>query len=379
MRLVKLHNPKHAYLWKKVTLEFTKRIEKQKSLQYLIGLGFIFIISAICYLFSELIGYHVVALILLLAVSVLAMFLETLPIVVTAILSALIWNFLFIQPKATFNIQTPEDALLFLMYFVIAVMNAVFTSKIRKVEQVARQKKERENTLQLYNTLLNSLSHELKTPISTIIGAIDTLKSGATGLTQNNRTELITEIEVAGNRLHRQVNNLLSMSRLESNFFRLQLDWYDINEIIHLVIENNRNDSGEHEILFEHNDHLPLFRVDGPLIEQILHNIIHNALQYTPPGTKINVEAQMVEKGFCIEIKDNGNGFPEDKLDLVFDKFYRLPKTASGGTGLGLSIAKGFANAHGGSIKLQNLTAAGAKFTVQIPAEATSLIPNENE
>jgi two-component system, OmpR family, sensor histidine kinase KdpD len=360
-------------------LKFIGSIEKERGLQYIIGPGLIFIIAGISWLFSELIGYHVVALILLVAVSILAMFLETWPIVVTAILSALIWNFFFIQPKTTFNIHTTEDALLFLMYFLIAVINAVFTSKIRKVEQVARQKKERENTLQLYNTLLNSLSHELKTPISTIIGAVDTLKVNSGKLTEVNRNDLISEIDLAGNRLHRQVNNLLNMSRLESDFFKLQLDWYDVKEIIYNVIENNRSDSSGHVIEFKENENLPLVRIDGPLIEQVLHNIIQNAIQYTPAGTKIFIYAAVGQQQLEITVTDNGQGFPPDKLDLVFDKFYRLPKSATGGTGLGLSIAKGFVNAHKGNIQLENMPKGGAKFTILIPVETTTVIPEENE
>lgn len=356
-----------------------QKIKSDVKLQYLLGIGTTVAISSLCYVFVDIIGYHVVALVLLVGVSILAMFLDTLPIVVTAILSALIWNFFFIQPKATFNIQTPEDALLFLMYFLIAVINAVFTSKIRKVEQIAQQKKERENTLQLYNTLLNSLSHELKTPISTIIGATDTLKSNSTKLTENNRSELISEIDVAGNRLHRQVNNLLSMSRLESDFFKLQLDWYDINEIIYSVIRTNQPESTFHEIIFKENENLPLYRVDGPLIEQILHNIVQNALLYTPPGEKISLDVKSREEGFDIEIIDNGPGFPEDKIELVFNKFYRLPNSATGGTGLGLSIAKGFVNAHKGKIKLENISSGGAKFIISIPAEKSSVIQEKHE
>ncbi len=354
-------------------------IKNNIRLQYLLGVGIIILISSICYLFVGFIGYHVVALILLLAVSILAMFLDFYPIITAAILSALIWNFVFIQPQATLNITNPEDALLFLMYFVIAIMNAVFTSKIRKAEGLVRQRKERENTLQLYNTLLNSLSHELKTPISTIIGAVDTLKSNPIKLTEDNRRELISEIDLAGSRLHRQVNNLLSMSRLESEFFKLQLDWYDIQEIIYTVIENNRPDSTAHRIMFKENDNLPLYRVDGPLIEQILHNILHNALQYTPAGTEIRINVNKRERGFEIEIKDDGRGFPTDKLDVVFDKFYRLPDTATGGTGLGLSIAKGFTIAHKGDIRLENIPSGGAKFTIFIPAENTSITQEENE
>jgi two-component system sensor histidine kinase KdpD len=255
------------------------------------------------------------------------------------------------------------------MYFVIAVINAVFTSRLRKLEAVARQRKEREKTLHLYNTLLNSLSHELKTPISTIIGAVDTLKMNK--VSEANKVELYSEIDLAGNRLHRQVNNLLSMSRLESDFFKLQLDWYDIEEIIHGVIENNRKES--HFISFSSSEDLPLFRIDGVLIEQVLHNIIHNALEYTPEGTEIAISAYSKKEGFNIEIMDTGPGFPEDKLEQVFEKFYRLPNSVTGGTGLGLSIAKGFVKAHNGAITLENIPAGGAKFTIKLPAQKATL------
>lgn len=359
-------------------MEIQKKLKEQKGLQYLIGLGFIILISLLCFSFSHIIGYHSVALVLLVAVSILAMFLDTLPVVVTAVASAVILNFLFLQPKETLSIHNPQDVLLFLMYFVIVIMNAVFTSKVRNMETLAQQKRGREKTLQLYNTLLNSLSHELKTPISTIIGAVDTLKFNSEKLTETNRNDLISEIDLAGHRLHQQVNNLLSMSRLESDFFQLQPDWYDINELVHKVIKINKKDAYHHELIFEENESLPLFKIDGPILEQILHNILHNAIQHTPRGTTIKITASEIEKQLEIIISDNGPGFPEDKLEQVFEKFYRLPKTASGGTGLGLSIAKGFANAHNGRIRLQNISEGGAKFIIQIPAAtANNLMPIE--
>ncbi len=358
-------------------MKLIKKFKLTWWLQYLVGIGSIILISFISFLLSNIIGYHVVALILLLAVSVLAMFLETLPVVITAIASALIWNFLFIPPKTTFNISTPQDALLFLMYFVIAVMNAVFTSRLREVEAIARKREAKEKTLHLYNTLLNSLSHELKTPISTIIGAIDTLKINSVEISEINKSELYNEIDLAGNRLHRQVNNLLNMSRLESELFKLQLDWYDLTEIIHGVIEHNQKDS--HLIVFHPAEDIPLFRIDGTLVEQVLHNIIHNAVEYTPVGTTIIIILSQKEGGFNIEISDSGPGFPEDKLEQVFEKFYRLPHTATGGTGLGLSIAKGFVKAHNGNITLKNLPSGGAKFSIEIPAEKAVLTTKDDE
>ncbi|TDN87932.1 two-component system sensor histidine kinase KdpD [Salegentibacter sp. 24] len=348
-------------------------------MQLLIGIGSVLFISFICYLFINLIGYHVVALILLLLVSILAMFFRILPIVTVAILSALMWNFLFIQPQLTFKINTPEDALLFLMYFVIAVMNAVFTIKIRKVKATTRKRKEKEKTIQLYNTLFNSLSHELKTPIAAIIGSVDTLKESSEKLSNENKRELYNEIEIAGKRLNRQVKNLLNMSRLESDSIHLQQNWFDVNEVVYNVIESNRAECKEHEIIYLPQDDLPLFQFDATLVEQILHNIVHNAIQYTPKGSIIEIEVIPRSEGCVFKISDNGHGFPEENINQVFDKFYRLPNSASGGTGLGLSIAQGFAQAQKGKIDLRNKISGGAEFTVTIPAKITDPKHYQNE
>ena len=114
-------------------------------------------------------------------------------------------------------------------------------------------------------------------------------------------------------------------------------------------------------------------------MEQVFHNIIHNAIEYSPAGTTITINLMRVQKGFKVEISDTGPGFPEDKLDRVFEKFYRLPHTATGGTGLGLSIAQGFVRAHNGTITLENLTTGGAKFIIEIPAEMATLTTKDDE
>ena len=346
-----------------------EKIKNTKSIQYLLGISSISIAALICASVLDTTEYHVVALILLLVVSVLAVFFDVLPIITVAILSALIWNFFFIPPKSTFNISTPQDALLFLMYFVIAIINGVFTSKIRKMETQAQERKEKERTLELYNTLFNSLSHELKTPIATILASADILKNQNDELTESTKKDVYTEIEIASKRLNLQVEHFLDMSRLDSKYIHLQKDWYDINEIILKLIRVKAEDAANHRIEYTPKEELPLIKADGTLLEQIIQNILHNALQYTPAGSTISIEVEVTDTICYIIIQDDGEGFPEDKLEKVFDKFYRLPNTNTGGTGLGLSIAKGFAKAHNGDIRLENVPTGGARFTVSIKCE----------
>ncbi len=343
------------------------------GLQLTISLALIAVIAVPSYFMSDLIGYRVVALLLLFGVSVLAMLFEIIPVLITAVVSAFVWNFFFIPPIFTLHIGQTEDALMALMYIAVALINVVLTTKIRQFEKGASEKEEKEKAIKLYNTLLNSLSHELRTPIATVIGAADTIRENDDKLTDKQKRELITEIGIAGGRLNRQVENLLNMSRLESGTLMLKRDWCDVNELIYSIIEDNRSISQHHQVAFIPNEKLPLFRLDRGLLEQVIQNIFHNAIQHTSPDTTIQFKAVQDGDSCIIEISDNGKGFPEDEIKNVFEKFYRLPQTATGGTGLGLSIAKGYVTAHGGTIRLVNGSDGGAKFTIVIPAEASTI------
>ena len=135
----------------------------------------IVVVTLLSLALNDLIGYRVVAFMLLVSVALLAMFLDIIPVVLAAVLSALLWDFLFIPPRFTFSIGTTEDRWLLLMYFVIALIHGVLTYRIRMIQREMRKKEAKANAVRYYNTLLNSLSHELRTPITTIIGAADNL------------------------------------------------------------------------------------------------------------------------------------------------------------------------------------------------------------
>lgn len=377
---------------------FRQLINSSKTIQILISTGSVVLLSATCYFLQHHLGYKVVAFILLLCISLLAALFDIIPVLLAATLSALIWNFFFIEPKYTFQISTAEDGFLFAMYFIIASINAVLTNRIRQVEKKAREEEEKARTVKLYNTLLNSLSHELKTPIAAIISASDNLMSPEASVNKANQEELASNISVAALRLNQQVENLLSMSRIESGFLRPRQDWVDVNELIYEVVHRLEQQLVNHTPVITIADNLPLYKMDYGLMEQVLYNLIYNASLYTPqhtdiiirarnkaekvyyldPDTEIHSEMKSEINTLILTIEDQGPGFPPGETERVFEKFYRLEHVKKGGTGLGLSIVKGFVEAHKGKITLENIPH-GARFTIEIPAEVSYINSLKNE
>ena len=337
--------------------------------QYFISIGLIVAVASICFSLSPIIDYKSVALILLMTLSLIAMLFDIAPVVTTAFISALIWIWFFIPPIYTWVIKSTDDKIMILMYFIVAMINTVLTIKIRTFEKAANIKEEKENTLRLYNTMLNSLSHELRTPIATIVGATDNLQSNNEKLNQEIKNELITEISKASLRLSSQVENLLNMSRLESEYMQPKMDWCDVSELIYNVLYQLKEELKQRKVYIEIEENIPLVQLDFGLMEQVIKNLLVNANNYTAPNCFIKISAYQKTKNLIIIVEDNGNGFPENEIELVFEKFYRLKNTKSGGTGLGLSIVKGFIEVHKGKILLENKSDGGAKFIISIPSK----------
>ena len=343
------------------------RVDKRK--QYAWAAFIVTFVAAVCSLFRGYLTTESVAFILLLTLSVIAMFFDILPVLLTAAFSALVWDYFFIIPRYNLRVGSPEDKIMLSMYFIIAMVSGVLTYKIRQVEKVARQKEEKAHTFKLYNTILNSLSHELRTPIATIIGATDNLMAKNTLLNELDKQSLLAEISTASLRLNRQVENLLNMSRLESGVIQPKKDWCDVRELVYAVIKSLEEQLNGHLVTIDIAEGVPLCKIDAGLTEQVLYNLIQNAAVYTKTGSQIVIKAITDANGLVLVLEDNGNGFPEYELLNVFEKFYRLKNAAAGGTGLGLSIVKGFVEAQNGTVTLQNSLTGGAVFTIKIPAE----------
>lgn len=339
---------------------------------YLISLLLVAIVVTICFLLSRHMDYRTVGLILMLTVCFITMAFDIWPVVVSALVSALAWDFFFIPPTFTFSIGSTGDILMFCMYFVIAILNGVITYKIRQMENAALKKEERIHTLKLYGTLLSSLSSELRAPLSTIAVATHDLQSNKDNLTEENKNKLVSEISKATLHLNHEIEDLLNMSRIESGVTKPHKDWVNIEELIFEVVKTIEGTDLTQPVHINIPPGLPMFKLDRMMMRQTIYNILYNARFYSPKKTRIDIYVAYHIDVLQITIEDDGNGFPDQEISKVFDKFYRFENSHLGGSGLGLSVAKGFIEAQNGSVKLQNLPMGGAKFTLNIATEAKS-------
>jgi two-component system sensor histidine kinase KdpD len=229
----------------------------------------------------------------------------------------------------------------------------------------------------LYKTLFNSISHELRIPVATIIGCSDLLLSQ--NYPEETRKKLYGEINTASVRLNRLIENLLNMSRLESGRITPHPDWIDVQDLANKVADSLNQELLPFNFSVVIPENMPLVQIDFGLMEQVLYNLILNATQYAPSGTNIRLKFYFEHDVLTIQVMDRGKGFPREELPSVFNKFYRGQEARAGGTGLGLSIVKGFVEAQGGTVKAENRQNGGALFTIKVPVKVVESIAVENK
>jgi two-component system sensor histidine kinase KdpD len=223
---------------------------------------------------------------------------------------------------------------------------------------------------QLRNSLLNSVSHDLRTPLATIAGTASSMLERPS---QEDRESLQTIVEES-RRLARLVENLLDMARLDSGSIALNRQWHVLEEIVGVALNAVKRELKDHEVRVAIPADLPLLNVDGFLIEQLLVNLLENASRYTRAGSLIDIMAIAKDKRAEIRIADNGPGLPAGSEEKVFDKFFRGSTVAPDGrrgVGLGLAICQAIVEAHGGKITASNRRAGGAEFVVSLPCTET--------
>ena len=230
----------------------------------------------------------------------------------------------------------------------------------------AQQNQVRMETERLRNSLLSSVSHDLRTPLATITGAATTILENGAKLNDRTRQGLLESVREEAERLNRLVQNLLEMTRLESGALQLRKEWHPLEEIIGAALSRLGKELGDRHVETRVPPDLPLVPIDDVLIEQVLVNLLDNAVKYTPGGSPIRIMATATDEAVTVEVADHGPGLPRGEEDRVFEKFYRA--TPGGrGAGLGLAICQGIVRAHGGNIWAQNLPEGGVAFLFTLP------------
>ena len=202
------------------------------------------------------------------------------------------------------------------------------------------------------SALMNSVSHDLRTPLSTVLGASTTLIDFGDKLAKSVRDDLLVSIREEAERLNRYVANLLDMTRIEGGALRLRTDWIDVRDVLNAAAERVTRRLGGRPLSRDFPAELSLVQADGGLLEQVVVNVLENAIAYSAPGAGIEMAAYEDRANVVISIEDEGRGIPPAELERIFEKFRRMeePSDRNQGAGLGLSIAKGFIDALGGRI-----------------------------
>jgi two-component system sensor histidine kinase KdpD len=483
---------------------------------YLISIVSIALVALISKPLADTQNYHLVSFFLLFVVSILSTFMGVGPILVASTLGALVWNYFFIPPHYTFHIEKTEDILILGLFFILALVNGVLTTRLRKQQWLAQERERRTNALfqltkelskasglsevmnvsveeighhfqvqavillqdgdnllhekgqlrryedlseelqqaasrvfesvtgpspangtalkeytlfrlngtrlnpgvlvvqdeveftseqksywdtfiaqitnaleremlgelaqkvrfldesdRLYKTLFNSISHELRIPVATVMGASDSIIHSETS--PEVQKALCSEIFTASLRLNRLIENLLNMSRLESGHISPRFDWYEMNDLLNKVIKDLDTELEAYVLKVELSDEVPLVKMDFGLMEQVVYNLLFNCTQHAPEGSVIRIRIDYRKGYLNLSVADEGPGFHASQLPHVFKKFFRVDGSKTGGLGLGLSIVRGFVEAHNGKVTVRNGTEKGAVFTVVFPSESPEI------
>jgi two-component system sensor histidine kinase KdpD len=234
--------------------------------------------------------------------------------------------------------------------------------------QKAEQAQLLQATERLERSLLNSISHDLRTPLSSIMGALSSLRYEGNSPEAESKRELMDLAWEEAGRMNRFISNLLDITRLEAGVLKIKREPYDVQDLLGSCLASLEPRLKERKVKINLPPNLPLISMDSVLMAQVLINLLDNAVKYSPPEGTIEFSARTRENWLEVEVADQGPGIPEEYLMQVFNKFFRLSRHEKfSGTGLGLAISKGIIEAHGGKIWAENRPGGGSKIIFTLP------------
>lgn len=318
----------------------------------LLPLGVMILAVVVCVALSEwLLPLGAILLLLQLACAISALVGSRLSGIIAGFVGALSFNYFFTAPLYSFRINQLEDSINFIVFMLVSLL----------INEVAAYVRKQQRALEVATTqssMLRSVSHDLRTPLSTIIGSVETINTYGDKLQESEKHALLQGVLAEGRRLYAYIENLLQATRIEHNALAVNLESVPLVKVVS-SLETRVNNS---RLTVENSASHQFVTLSESLFEQALYNVIDNALKFSEHEVQLKVSDDENSVTFCV--KDNGKGFSEAMLQKPFSLFQTEQPTDNGtkGIGLGLSVAKGIVEAHKGSISLQNNNAGGCVY-----------------
>jgi two-component system sensor histidine kinase KdpD len=294
------------------------------------------------------------------------------------VLSVAAFDVLFVPPQGTITVDDVQYLLTFAIMLAVALVISRLTESARRQAREQAELALEAETERIRSTLLASISHDLRTPLSVMTGASSTLAEHGENLAPDERRALARSVFERTREMSEHVAKVLQMTRLETGAIEIERDWASIAEIAGSALEKLRERLADHRVMVELAPDLPLVRVDAALVEQALTNLLENAARHTPAGTVVRLLARQRDGELVVSVEDYGGGIPEADVERVFAKFHRgHAEGGAGGIGLGLAICRSIARLHGGRAWAARVPEGGTIFSFSLPIEAAPAMPPE--
>ena len=371
---------------------------------YIVALAGIAAVTLVLRLVGERINSTTIALVMLLVVLFVAAYWGSRPAILASLLGVLCFNFFFLPPIGTFTIADPDNWLALIAFLITAVTAGQLSARAkRRAEEAEAGRREIERLYdelrsaferashaealreseRLKSALLDAVTHDLRTPLTSIKASVTTLLDEVNSpenvpspgvLDKEGRREMLDVINEECDRLNRFIEGLVELARIEAGELRLGRRWGTIEEMIEAALTRARKVTAEYQVEVDIEKDLPIVLVDARAVSEVIYLIVDNAAKYSPGGTIIRITACRAEADMIrVGIEDDGPGVPIELRERVFDKFFRaLSESGSSrnlpsGMGMGLSIARGIVEAHGGRIWIESGSRAGARVLFTLP------------
>jgi len=294
--------------------------------------------------------------------------------VTTAVLAVLAFDVLFVPPEGTLTVDDAQYLLTFAIMLAVALIISRLTEDNRRRSREQAALEVEAETERIRSALLSSISHDLRTPLAVMSGASSSLAEQGDQLAPEERRALARSVFDQSREMSDHVAKILQMTRLESGSPQVEREWASFAEIAGTVLERLSARLAGHRLIVEIPSELPLVRVDAPLIEQALGNLLENAARHTPEGTVVRLAARTEANEMIVSVEDYGGGLAPADVERVFAKFHR---GTGSGMGLGLAICRAIVRLHGGRAWAESVGAGGTVFRFSLPLEAAPAVPAE--